>query len=648
MSAVKPIQMKGLSREDKEEIARRAATLQERLDFFEENDSPGNADDLVSQWREYVAGGDTSAFEERLDKESLTVDQCERLLSRGGWPAGEDLPEWVAELDRVVAYVQSVSAAESSVDPPDDVAFSHLLAPVASYAEGRLSEATGALLTESARAAANEWLVGQLSILASHTLFIEFRTSLKTGAGLDDGEVGSPSETGHYDEFVARTRENVGSLFLEYSFLGRLVVTTVNQWVAMLDELSRRVVNDSDPLRDRFSIAEVGTVADVDIIGDPLPGGRHVVRVTFGCGTVVAYKPRNATIAAGFANLLEWLDEHSSLPRIATAETLCRPDYSWMEWIVPSECRTRDEVAAYYRRAGVLVFLFYATNAVDVHLENIIAEGAHPVVIDLETIAHPAFEADYRLVERNVDDRETVLRTGAVADPTTDAERTETACFATNEVRFTSKHYGLENVNTDGMELERNREVVATTDNLPTMDGEVVGPDGYVGEIVDGFEAAYRFFLENRDAVLGRNGSLRRLLDPASHVRVLYRNNQKYAEVRRILTHQPNLKDGLQFGVKVESLAEPILAAGLADATWETFERARDALRRWNEPRFTARLDGTDLYYRGETVLSDALTTTPLAQIERQIRELGEADLERQKGLLRDSFEKSSPGSQAR
>ena len=55
-------------------------------------------------------------------------------------------------------------------------------------------------------------------------------------------------------------------------------------------------------------------------------------------------------------------------------------------------CASEEEIRRYYRRTGHLLCLVYALNGSDFHYENLIADGEHPVPIDLETICHHRHE----------------------------------------------------------------------------------------------------------------------------------------------------------------------------------------------------------------------------------------------------------------
>jgi lantibiotic modifying enzyme len=73
---------------------------------------------------------------------------------------------------------------------------------------------------------------------------------------------------------------------------------------------------------------------------------------------------------------------------------LVRDGYGWAEFIDHTGCADLESCRRYFRRAGAWLALFHCFAANDMHQENIIAVGDHPVPIDLETILQSSSEKD--------------------------------------------------------------------------------------------------------------------------------------------------------------------------------------------------------------------------------------------------------------
>jgi type 2 lantibiotic biosynthesis protein LanM len=634
--------MNTFSEDEKRRIAGRARTLQERLDVPCDAGEPiDDVEEAVEQWREYVADGDDEAFRKRLEYEDVDFPEARHRMSVDGWPEDEPLPEWVEQLDDLLGYVRENPSADVGFEVDDGIPFFDVLTPFLNYGREQAPNPPSDYVAEPATHGLTKWLADRLIKLSSHTLFIEFKTHIARddpdAAFGDDLDIPTGS-TEYYDEFTADLlADGFRSFFLEYSFLARLVVSSIDQWTDRVEEFYDTVTDDWDELRETFvddSAAE--TIADIEVLGDAHQGFRQVLGITFASGARVAFKPRNSGIVVGYYELLAWLNEHSDLPDLRTLDFVYRDDYAWMEWVQPEPCASADEVVRYYRRAGMIVCIFYALDAADMHLENIIAEGDQPVVVDLETLVQPKVVLKKRsmtdLLEVVID---TVLRSGTVPKHVPDEEMTDMAGFSTQQGDVLLEAEQFTDVNTDLMELEQAHHPPVEGENLPRYDGEVVGPRENLDAIVRGFTETYRFLLDNREQVLADDGPIESLTDRESRVRVLYRNTRAYSNVINALTSQDFHRTGLKFGLKTETLPKLAAPEDVDREVWAIYESERDILRRFNTPRFNARISEANLYDGTDLIVEDFFEQTPMDQVRERIRSFGEADLEEQRDYLR-------------
>ncbi len=635
-----------LSREDKETIAGRARTLQEHLDRDEADpeavetppDVAASVDDYLAEWCDAVAGGDEDLFERRLGFEDLDRAACRRRIADDGW-RDDDLPGWVDRLEELLAFVVENPSADVTVD--GEYPFVDVLAPVLAFAREAVGDPPEEYVSESAAAGLLGGLAFRVTRLWSRPLFIEFKTHVASDDPdlvFDDDIQPEAGATEYYDEFTAALLDgDLRSFVLEYSFLARLLVTVVDHWIARVDEFYDRVAADWAALGDAFADgSEPGRITDVSTYGDPHQEGREVFGVTFESGRRAAYKPRNAGIVVGFYELLEWVNEHGDLPDLRTLEFVYRDDYAWMEWVDPQECATEAEAVAYYRRAGMLVCLFYALAATDMHLENIIAEGGQPVSVDLETLAEPVASPEMRVINETVKVvAGTVVRTGVVPRHVVSDEVGDMAGFSVQRGEVTMEGQRFTDLNTDRMDLVVEEYPDREGANLPEYDGEVVGPRDNVEEILGGFEEMYRFVVDHREALLAGDGPVEGLTDRESRVRVLYRPTSVYGQIIDSTSEPAALRTGVQFGVRTEALAKLVVRGEVDRAVWSVFEAERDVLRDFNTPRFSAKLHSTDLFDLDDVVVADFFRKRPIDQIRDRFDALGEDDLEEQLAYLR-------------
>src|SRR5699024_3835915 len=96
-------------------------------------------------------------------------------------------------------------------------------------------------------------------------------------------------------------------------------------------------------------------------------------------------KPRSLKAEKAYQNFVSELSSKLAI-KLKSIMVLDYKQYGWEEYIEAKSCSTLIELKRYYYRFGVLIFVNYILNANDLHVENVIAMGEHPMVVDAETI----------------------------------------------------------------------------------------------------------------------------------------------------------------------------------------------------------------------------------------------------------------------
>lgn len=114
-------------------------------------------------------------------------------------------------------------------------------------------------------------------------------------------------------------------------------------------------------------------------------GSRRSAHVlTFGDGHRTVYRPYTLPAAAWFMDVCAALNAELELPLHVRAVRV-EGEHTWDDFVESAPCATAD-IRAYFVRAGMVVRLFEAVRAVDMHVRNVRMIGAHPVILDLEGI----------------------------------------------------------------------------------------------------------------------------------------------------------------------------------------------------------------------------------------------------------------------
>ncbi len=656
--------------------------------------------EVLDEWRaKFPTEAD---FQQRLDRAGVTEAECREAIAAGRLADDEPVPAWVDRLEEVVAAVQSRdpgdvperlddsedldAGSDQSDDGPtgaEERRFGPLSAAIAEHAVEQLpDDPVQDALPEPAVWAMAEWLRRRFGSSFTRVLYVELKTFVATHdrdrAFTDPDDFEEPP-TEYYEQFLAFLFDGgLAQMCVEYPVFARQLVTQLRQFEAHLREFSRRLEADREALADRFGDDDgggddgigsdddgigsdddghdapqdgLGPVVDLEPLADDTHGdGRAVMRVAFASGVTVAYKPRSVDAGEAFSGVLDRLNDHLDVPDLATPTYLAGDGYGWMEWFEYAGCEDEAAVERYYRRVGALTCLAYLLEFSDCQYENVVVAGEQPVLVDAETVMHPYFHSDRKPRASGlgalVDDSVLLTMLLPYGVRSTFSESSHDATAATAGVGVSGEAVELDDVpvpqvkaaNTDVMTVEEGSARVDRSENVPAVDGTQRPPDGYLAELLDGFETTFETVLELRDD--GRLFDEVGLYDALSGVenRVVYRATSRYGRLLWSLGSWVALRDGARFGVHVEDLTVPFVDGRTTHAPpWALYDAERRALRRLDPPRFTARTDERAVRMDGEPVGVDA-DESGLARSRERLRAASREDVAEQVELLRGSF----------
>ena len=176
------------------------------------------------------------------------------------------------------------------------------------------------------------------------------------------------------------------SLLEDYPVLARQLVTTTDYWIAYTLEILNHLCADWNEICEILTPGnKPGIITEVKFgVGDTHRQGRSVVQLRFSSGFQLLYKPKSLSIDTHFQLMLSWINERGDHAPFYITKLLDKGKYGWSEFIQAQECTSAQELERFYERQGGYLALLYALNATDLHFENVIASGEHPVLIDLE------------------------------------------------------------------------------------------------------------------------------------------------------------------------------------------------------------------------------------------------------------------------
>src|SRR5262249_51117927 len=137
-----------------------------------------------------------------------------------------------------------------------------------------------------------------------------------------------------------------------------------------------------------FGDQHPGPLAAAVTSGDTHRGGQAVHVLTFQSGAKLVYKPRPVAMEQGYYDLVAWLNERGFAPPMKVIRTPGKGEFGWMQFVAPAPSESETQVQDFFTRMGAHLALAWLLGGTDLHSENVIAHGQHPVPVDLETLFH--------------------------------------------------------------------------------------------------------------------------------------------------------------------------------------------------------------------------------------------------------------------
>ena len=598
-----------------ERLIVRAATIDELLsDDFEPLPGQKGDTDLAARrlaaWCRSCASGDWSLFGRRLDRDGWTIGQALSKFATVRRKASASKPAWIDDAIWIDAALQSPTKNTKTIaafEQTEPCAFEHLFTPVVEQAEALLWSDINARvfdnLNESARACLRLSLLKELSSLSTPAIYERFVLARKA-SGTPPAAAKQQQEAGtsRYDQFVVEMEAGgFRRLFEDKPVLLRLIASVTRQWIDTSREFVLRL--DADLATIRRATLHVGAdsrVAKIEgDLSDPHNSGHSVQIVSFEDGSRIVYKPKDLRLDVAWYALVERLNRAEPPLELKAVRTISRDGYGWTEFIDHAGCADQQGCQRFFRRAGAWLALFHCFAANDMHQENMIAAGDHPVPIDLETILQaPAEEHKAQDPEAQAFDAamETVANSVMMVGLLPAYGRSpDNNIFAIGGMTadWNSKtKVKWNNINSDEMRPAKSKEVGKTTPNLPHIDGRYAKFGDYIDDFIAGFEDYAKFLLhQSRDAKQGG------LFDGFTGVpvrKVIRATRFYYMLLQRLKNHR-TMDDGVVWSAQTDFIARLADWEKDSDPLWPLQQAERSALVALNVPHFVSPSDGNEI-----------------------------------------------------
>jgi type 2 lantibiotic biosynthesis protein LanM len=653
-----------------EEIAARASTPPERnhYSYRVEDLTPQlqqQAQQRVQDLSTLLGSDDDEVLQRFLEFYHLNQWQVSTCLTS---PVSEKLgfrPDWIEVLEQVVMMCwdptslhPDVPSLDRACFPEEPVPFEEVLLPFLRSARQQylqsFSPQSVSLVSEQAQVTIEHWLLQRLAAVASDVLELEFSFFRAQHAlwGL------SPERRELYQAFVTRYQgEGLLSLLQEYSVLARLLVVVMEQWIEACREFLQRLTADLDAISQQFHDGSpLGPVIELQTgCSDPHHHGRSVFLVTFAVGLKVVYKPRSLAVDQAFFDLLTWCNTSGlTSPCLKTLRVLNRDSYGWMEYAEHASCTTEQEVENYYLRAGMLLCLLSVLGGTDMHHQNLVACGEHPILIDLETVMTPGYPFQIWCTGRLAGSLQpgdlaccwqTVLETLFLPAWTSQGDANH-ACDISGLGGVEGHihphpHRRWKHINTDAMCQESVEEPNPISLNTVLLQGIPQSPFAYAEQVVTGFRRLYLLLVARHRELCAPQGPLNAFKQ--CQLRFVCRGTGDYWNALTTMNQPAWLRDGTNRWIEMQSFIQPWLIKRADPAFLRLAEAEVQALEHLDIPWFGITAAGDDLCTDAGKGIGNLFPVSALQKARTRLASLNQADMERQVHLIRLTFLTARP-----
>lgn len=631
-----------------------ALNLVERLPLptgFKEIFGSEIAERKLRRWQEQAPFNKENYFNERLQADGLDTVSLLYLLDEPGealQARTPDISHWLQELETPYSAPGKEWPRVLGLHNPEKQDIATLIEPLKpliiqaleqlEVGIHRLSQEYDYLPfdTEKVTGLLFESLTSRLVPKISRTFALEVNVARV------QGRLRGETSQARFQDFIRQLSQEskILPLLEEYPVLARQLVIAINQWTRYELEFLRHLCADWSEVSRIFCPQQApGELVEVKGgKGDSHRGGRSVLKLKFSSGFQLIYKPRSMAIDLHFQELLVWLNQRGANPPFRPLAVLDRGSYGWVEYVEAGNCATSAEVARFYERQGAYLALLYALEATDLHLENLIASGEHPVIVDLEALFHPrlkGWELDQEGISTDQTMNYSVLRLGMLPSRIYGIKGSESVDFSAlggKGGQLTLKPVlKWEALGTDQMHLTQERMLLAGSDNLPRMNKEEVNVSDYSESLLAGFERLYRLLVTYRDELITE--VLPRF--DGDEIRVILRHTQNYAKILQESFHPDLLRNGLDRQRFLDNLwaiveKKPYMRRVIPV---EQFD-----LDQGDIPMFTTTPASRHIFDSQGRQIEDFLPEPGLEAVTKRLYQLGEEDLHWQQWFIQASL----------
>ncbi|MCU4733610.1 type 2 lanthipeptide synthetase LanM family protein [Bacillus cereus] len=353
--------------------------------------------------------------------------------------------------------------------------------------------------------------------------------------------------------------EKILEFFSEYPTLLKLMTYRTKFFLANIADFMNHLSQKKLEINDVFNFNGQWIITNFKMgAGDSHQQGKTVILFKVDEQLSLVYKPKELKVAERYNEFLKWIGSKDPRFEFYTPKRVYATNFSFEEFITYEDCQNEKEIEQFYQSFGHLISIVYMIRGNDLHLENLIAHGKYPVLIDVETLFQhitPIVFANDATTKASILNLDSVLTSGLIpftiaSDRDDDGKGVEMSALSGDRQKVPFQVLRASNINSDEMRYEPKEIYFEGSNNIPKLNNKKVNFSTYNVDIIKGFKDMCSFFYENKTEILDL---MHKLFDGVL-VRNVIKSTQRYSDTLAFSNHPSCTKDFIEREKLLENL----------------------------------------------------------------------------------------------
>ena len=343
----------------------------------------------------------------------------------------------------------------------------------------------------------------------------------------DDGQLNGHSSAEEYDDYVSKCLLNereYREFLKKYPVMTDLLIRKIRDYINYVNEILQHFYQDRETISKEFHIEQNAmkiTKISFNQDEEHFPG-RMVARVRLKGGQKIYYKPHSLLLTERYQKIENWLWEKMGLEE-SRHLVVSGDDYGWEQEVTEAACKCTKEIKEFYYRCGAECCLTYVLGMTDIHMDNVIAHGKYPVIIDTEFMFDRRIEVGTQGKNLQQNLMDTVMHMGFVPNGMGTMHVNVSVLNTCDEQRLSVKMPMVIHKGTSEMNISYHYPKLSHKKNMPIYEGKYISFENYMNEFISGFRRAYDCIKADPEVLVGMCQPIMK-----KSVRYLFRNTQEY------------------------------------------------------------------------------------------------------------------------